>query len=76
LLFYTDDDRTGCCGVTGLSALQGYTEWSRTMPPLPTRLGARPPIAVWSGLKWILTVGAALASVYLVMVLEHSQGGG
>ena len=46
------------------------------MPPLPTRLGARPPIALWSGLKWILTVCAALASVYLVMVLEHSKGGG
>jgi hypothetical protein len=61
--------------VTELSALQGYAEWSRTMPPLPTRLGARPPIALWSGLKWILTVCAALASIYLVMVLEHTGTG-
>ncbi len=61
--------------VTAMSASQGYTERSRTMPPLPTRLGVRPPIALWSGLKWILTVCAALASVYLVIVLEHSGAG-
>ncbi len=42
------------------------------MPPLPTRLGARPPLSLWSGLKWILTLCSALASIYLVTLLERA----
>jgi len=44
------------------------------MPPLPIRLGVRPPHMLWGGLKWLLALCSALASLVLVSLLERGGG--
>ncbi len=43
------------------------------MPPLPTRLGTKPPRALPAGLKWVLSFCSVLLTVYLVTMLDRGS---